>query len=152
MGVCIDICLDKDIPDATMRDTDGKTLYNCADTLDEICKAKVLTPAFSSFITDPESAAVNLPEGQTVEETWHEAGEGLRVIVGLIAAIDAPDGKMRKRIDNRGGFLTPLWRALGFKSGMEGKWAESVLEDLKELERCLKLAVQEKASFYLLAY
>jgi hypothetical protein len=151
VGVCIDICLDKDIPDAEMHDTDGKTLADCAETLDQICKAKALTPTFSSFIVDPEAMAEDVSEGQTMEEKWYDAGEGLKVVAGLIAAMEAPDRKLRKRIDKRGGILTPLWRAMGIKSGMDGKWAEFLLADLKELERCLKLAVQATARFYLLA-
>jgi len=150
--VCIGLCLDKTIPDADMRDTDGKTLADCADALDHIGKAKGLAPAFSKFIVDPESMAEDLPEAGTVEETWYDSRDGLRVVGGLLAALEAPDGRLRKRIDQRGGMLTPLWRALGIKSGMEGKWAEWLIADLKELQRCLQLAANEGARFYLITY
>ena len=54
MGVGISLLLEKEIPDAELRDTDGKTLFDCAQTLDQIGKSKGIAPPFSSFIFDPE--------------------------------------------------------------------------------------------------
>lgn len=149
MGVGLMLMLDKEIPDAELRDTDGKTLFNCAPTLDRIGKSKGIAPPFSSFIFDGDSMADDVPEGEVLQEPYYDPQEGLRVVSGLIAALEAPDGRVRKMIDSSGGILTPLWRALGIKSGMEGKWAEYLLADLKELERCLKLAITGKAWFCL---
>lgn len=151
MGVGIDLCLDKEIPESRLRDTDGKTLADCAKSLDRICKRNGLKPTFSSFIIDPEAMGDDESQGEMMEEPWFESRDGLRVVTGLIAAIESPDGNARASIDKQGGVLTSLWRALGAKSGMEGKWAEVVLADLKELERCLKLAVEQGARFSLLA-
>jgi hypothetical protein len=141
--------LDKEIPDAELRDTDGKTLADCALTLDEIGEAKGIEPPFSSFIFDPDSMD-EPPEGEVLQETYYDPQDGLRVVSGLIAALEASDGKARKKVDSTGGVLTPLWRAMGIKSGMEGKWAEYLVADLKDLERCLKLAIKGKARFCLL--
>lgn len=149
MGVGLCLCLDKEIDGAELEDTDGKTLFDCAQALDEIGKSKGIAPAFSSFIFDPESMD-EPPEGEVLQETYYDPQDGLRVVSGLIAALAAPDGRARKKVDSSGGILTPLWRAMGIKSGREGKWAEYLLADLKELERCLKLAVKEKARFFLL--
>jgi hypothetical protein len=151
MGVCIAPCFDQDIPGAEF-DGDGKTLADCAQVLDDIAKAQGLSPAFSSFVSDPDTVAEKLPDGAMIEETWYDSRDGLRVVAGLVAALEAPDGRLRKRIDRRGGVLTPLWRAMGIKSGMEGKWAEFLLADLKELQRCLQLAVEKGARFYLFTY
>src|ERR1043166_6696640 len=149
MGVGLCLCLDKEIDDAELEDTDGKTLFDCARALDEIGKSKGLAPAFSSFIFDPESMD-EPPEGEVLQETYYDPEDGVRVVCGLIAAIEAPDGGARKKIERGGGVLYPLSKVLGIKSGMGGKWAEYLLADLKELERCLNLAVTAKARFFLL--
>ena len=150
MGIGFALMLDKEVRDAKLRDTDGKTLFDCAQILDKIGKSKRIAPAFSSFIFDPESMVDDVPEGEVLQETYYDPQEGLRVVTGLIAELEASDGKARKKVDSTGGVLTPLWRAIGIKSGMEGKWAEYLLADLKELERCLKLAIKGKARFCLL--
>ena len=90
------------------------------------------------------------PEGEVLQEKYYDPQDGLRVVSGLIAALESPDGRARRKVDSSGGILTPLWRAMGIKSGMESKWAEYLLADLKELERCLNIAVEEKARFFLL--
>lgn len=87
-----------------------------------------------------------------IEETWYDSRDGLRVVAGLVAALEAPDGRLRKKIDQRGGVLTPLWRSLGIRSGMDGKWAECLIAELKELRRCLQLAVEKGARFFLMTY
>jgi hypothetical protein len=150
MGVGITLMLNKQVRDAKLRHTDGKTLFDCASTLDEIGKSNHIAPAFSTFIFDPESMD-EPPEGELLEETYYDPKDGLRVIVGLIAAIEAADGQARKKVEKGGGVLYPLAKVLGVKSGMEGKWVEYCLADLKELERCLKLAIKAKAGFCLLA-
>jgi hypothetical protein len=149
MGIGLCLMLDKKIRDAELRDTDGKTLFNCAPTLDEIGKSKGIAPPFSSFIFDPESMD-EPPEGELLQETYYDPQDGLRVVSGLITALEAPDGKARKKVEKGGGVLYPLAKVLGVKSGMEGKWFEYCLADLKELERCLKLAIKGKAGFCLL--
>src|ERR1051326_6725347 len=120
MGIGLSLMLDKEVPDAELRDTDGKTLFDCAPTLDKIGKAKGIKPPFSSFIFDPESME-EPPEGELLEETYYDPQDGLRVVSALIAAIEAPDGKARKEVDQGGGVLYPLAKVLGVKSGMEGK-------------------------------
>ncbi|HZZ80163.1 MAG TPA: hypothetical protein VFE62_16735 [Gemmataceae bacterium] len=149
MGIGLSLMLNKEIPDAELHDTDGKTLFDCAPTLDKIGKSKGIKPSFSSFIFDPESMD-EPPEGELLEETYYDPKDGLRVVTGLITALEAPDGKARKQIEGGGGILYPLSKVLGVKSGMEGKWFEYCLADLKELERCLKLAAKAKAGFCLL--
>lgn len=149
MGVGLGLFFNKAIVDAKLV-SDGKTLYACSQSLDEITKARGLAPAFSTFILDPEAMIDDLPDGELIEETWHNSRDGLRVVTGLIAAIEAPEGKPRKTIDQRGGPSTPLPRTLGSKSGMKGRRAADLLSQLKDLERCLKLAVKKQARFYLL--
>jgi hypothetical protein len=149
MGIGLCLVFDKEIPEAQLLDTDGKTFFNCAPALDEIGKSKRIAPPFSSFIFDPESMD-EPPEGELFEESYYDPQDGLRVVTGLIASLEVPDGKARKKVDRGGGVLYPLAKVLGVKSGMEGKWAEYPLADLKELERCLKLATKAKAGFYLL--
>src|SRR5579862_1636199 len=79
MGVGISLLLEKEIPDAKLRDTDGKTLFDCAQTLDQIGKSKGIAPPFSSFIFDPESMD-EPPEGEMLRETYYDPQEGLRVV------------------------------------------------------------------------
>ena len=149
MGVGLTLMLDIEVPDAELRDTDGKTLFDCAHTLDEIGKSKGITPQFSSFVFDPESMDEPAP-GELLEETYYDPQDGLRVVAALIAALEASDREARNKVDSTGGMLTPLWRAMGIESGMEGKWAKYVVADLKKLERSLELAVKGKARFCLL--
>lgn len=151
MGVGLCLCLDKKIAGAELRDTDGKALFDCAQSLDQIGKSYDIAPPFSSFILDPESMADDIPEGEVMEETYYDPQDGLRVVSGLIAALEGQDGRARKKVERSGGILGPLTRALGIKSGMEGKRAEFLLADLKDLERCLTLAVKGNARFFLLA-
>jgi len=148
MGVEVSPVFDKELPDAEF-DGDGKTLAACSDVLDKIAKDNGVDPVLSSFFLDPEAEAEDLPEGQVIEETWYDPKDGLRTVAGLINVLEAPDGRARKSVEG-GGALTPLWRMLGVKSGLDGKWAETVLADLKELERCLRVAIEHKARFFLL--
>src|SRR5579864_3438943 len=142
MGVELCLALEKEIPEARF-DGDGYALAACLGTLEKIAKEKGLVPLLSSFIYD-DSAASALPEGQVLHETYYDAQDGLRTVIGLISALEAPDKRAWKRVD-RGGILTPLWRLLGIKSGLDGKWAETVLAALKDMRRCLEIAVKHQA-------
>jgi hypothetical protein len=145
MGVELSLALDKEIPEARF-DGDGYALAACLGTLEKIAKERRLVPRLSSFIYDESAAA--LPKGQVLQETYYDPQDGLRVVNGLISALEAPDKRAWKRVD-RGGLLTPLWRLLGIKSGLDGKWAETVHASLKEMRRCLELAAKNQARFCL---
>ncbi len=129
MGISLSVLLTKKVKNADFDNTDGWLLYNYSRELDEICESKGLCPLFSSFIFDPESME-EPPEGELLEETYYDPKEGLKVVAGLIEAIELPKGKARKKVDE----------------------PEELIDDLKELERCLELALKAKVKFCLLTY
>jgi hypothetical protein len=148
MGATISLFLEKNVPEAEFN-SDGKVLIDCAEALDSIVAKKKLGPAISSFFCDPEAMAEDLPEGAVIQEPWQDPRAALATVSGLITALGATDGEARKAVDG-GGEMASLWRTLGIKSGAEGQRADIVVRDLRELERCLKLAADQAARFYLL--
>jgi hypothetical protein len=137
MGLPVCLCLDKDVDNAKLG-THGRVMVEFQRALDDIGKSKDIAPAFSSFIFE-EFTPDFLPLGAVIrEETYYDAQEGFRVVSGLIAAIGPPDAESRNRFE--------IDLLFGVKSS---NYADHVLAELKELERCLKLAAEANARFLL---
>ena len=148
MGATISFFVEQSIPGAEFNG-DGKMLIECVDVLDGIASKSKLGPALSSFFCDPEAMAEDLLEGETIQEPWHDSQPALATVSGLLNALDAQDENALTVID-RGGAMDSLWRVLGIKRGEECQRAETVIQELKELERCLMLASGQTSRFYLL--
>jgi hypothetical protein len=146
MGATVSLILSKKVRGLNF---DSYALASCFDKLDKIAKANGISPPLSSFMCNPEAEAEDVPEGEELEERWYDPQDGLRTVSSLILALQADDGRARKQVD-KGGVLTPLWRKLGLKSGLDGEWAETVLADLKNLEKVLQTASKKGSQFLLL--
>lgn len=147
MGMSVSLMLNKKVRGSD--DFSSYALAGCIDTLDRIAKANGITPPLSGLMCDPEAEAEDLPEGEVLEDRWYNPQVGLQTVTGLIRELENADGRARAKVD-KGGVLTPLVRESGVKSGMDGKWAETVLVDLKKLEEILQIAVKKDAQFILM--
>lgn len=147
MGMTVSLMLSKRV--RGIDDFSSYALAGCIDALDRIAKANGITPPLSGLMCDPEAEAEDLSEGEVLEDRWYNPQEGLHTVSGLIRELEKNDGRASKKVDKSGG-LAPLVRKLGVKSEMDGKWAETVLVDLKKLERILQVADKKGVQFILM--
>jgi hypothetical protein len=132
MGVCISANFDKEIPDADFAEkSDGKAITLFIDLLDTVSREKGVSP-FTSFALDEEGAIDQLEGDEELQEPWFECADGLRTVSVLVKALESETkwSKEPKRLRQFG----------------------NLVNELKELERCLEIGKKKKARFYLMYY
>lgn len=125
MGVCLTPHFNKKLPGAEF-DSDGKNFTLFFDLLNDISEEQGLT-RFSDFTDDAVLEA--LEESRTYKEPWSSPSEGLRTIRGLIKVLESEPGRVKKPLRRR---------------------AKGLVEDLRDLERCLEIAKKKRARFFLM--
>jgi hypothetical protein len=140
MGVCLTPVFDIEIPEA-QYDGDGKGLVEHSDALDKIATKQRLTPLsvflaadldgddeFDEFEDDGSKA----PSAAT-EDEWHDCQDGLQTVSGLIQTLESDPSAAKPIRDVH----YPL---------------EYLLEELRELERCLAIGAKKQARFHMMLW
>lgn len=130
MGLGWYVILERELPEAPIAKEGGKALIHHQHELDELARRLELTPLSSLMSVRPAAIAAYLeqqgldPEQVPIpDEEWHEAGEGLKTVRGLLEHVRrAPEA-----VPN------------SFR----------VIQDLEGIEKALVVAEREKVLFHL---
>jgi hypothetical protein len=139
MGLCMTPVFDPAVPEAEY-DGDGKGLARFAVDLDELAEANGLTPltAFLGYFEDVPQGIDDSGEAEDQfpvigMDEWYASNDGLRTATGLIQALESDPGVAPRLSDSS---YPP----------------DSILEELKELERCLGIAASQGVRFRMMPW
>jgi hypothetical protein len=122
--------LERDLPGVEISTSSGVTLLYLQRQIDELAARLGLRPLSRFFSSNPEAVASYLA-GQGLdpaqfdlpEEEWHEAGDGLETVRGLLGAVRSDPEALPK--------------------------SDKILSDLEGIEQVLALAALQDVRFHL---